>query len=79
VHQIPFDDVVAREVEGLRPAGLGTCRLAGNDDPLVEAFVRAMRQAAGPLIGPSDILCRARSISRSLGTIRVLLSPIAGE
>jgi DNA-binding transcriptional LysR family regulator len=47
VHQIPFDDIVAREVEGLRPAGVATCRLAGNDNPLVEAFVQAVRQAAG--------------------------------
>ena len=47
VHQIPFDDIVAREVEGLRPAGVGCCRLAGNDNPLVEAFVQAVRQAAG--------------------------------
>ena len=47
VHQIPFDDIVAREVEGLRPTGVASCRLAGNDNPLVEAFVQAVRQAAG--------------------------------
>lgn len=47
VQLIPFDDVVVREVEGLRPAGVGTCRLAGNDHPLVDAFVRAVRRAAG--------------------------------
>ena len=47
VHQIPFDDIVAREVDGLRPAGVGICRLAGNHSPLVEAFVQAVRQAAG--------------------------------
>ena len=47
VHQIPFYDIVAREVDGLRPAGVGSCRLAGDDNPLVEAFVQAVRQAAG--------------------------------
>jgi hypothetical protein len=45
VRHLPFDDVVAREVQGLRPAGLAICRPAGDSNPLADAFARAVRAA----------------------------------
>jgi hypothetical protein len=45
IRHLPFDDIVAREVEGLRPAGLAICRPAGDSDPLTDAFARAVRAA----------------------------------
>jgi len=47
IRHLPFDDIVAREVEGLRPAGLAICRPVGDTNPLADAFATAVRGAVG--------------------------------
>ena len=43
---LPFEDVVVREVDGLRPTGVALCRPAERTNPLADAFATAVRAAA---------------------------------
>ena len=43
---LPFENIVTREVEGLRPAGVALCRPADAANPLADAFATAVRAAA---------------------------------
>lgn len=40
---LPWDDLVTRPVDGLRPATVALCRRADDDRPLVHAFIEAAR------------------------------------
>lgn len=48
VTSLPWDDLVARPVTDLAPATLAVCHRAGDDRPLIEAFVRHAVDAATP-------------------------------
>jgi DNA-binding transcriptional LysR family regulator len=48
---LPGADIVTRPIRGLGPAVLGVCRRAGDDRPLVRAFIDIARQEAASWTG----------------------------
>jgi DNA-binding transcriptional LysR family regulator len=50
--RLPGPGIVTRPIRGLAPAVLGVCRRAGDDRPVVSAFLEAAVTAAGPDTAP---------------------------
>jgi DNA-binding transcriptional LysR family regulator len=49
---LPWSDLVVREVVGLAPAEVAVCRRAGDENPLVAAFVAVARATSAPARTP---------------------------